>query len=287
MSDRTTEELRRRLLKTQTASRGLVLRIVRGAGWTFIGLGLFLLGFVAHQLWITDFFAKQAQSGLEAELEERSASEAVDVVPFDPETGEVGSVVGTVPAITGDRASRPPIMLDATEFGLPRDVPIIVREQQPESTGTAVGTIRIPAVGLRWTVVEGVSLSNLKSGAGHMPGTPLPGQPGNAVVSGHRTTYGAPFHNLDDLVPGDRVFWDSGVGTHEYVVRRTLIVTPTSLWVTRGIRFESGVVEPAASTRGGWLTLTTCHPKYSARERMIVFTELVAGPNAAAINSDA
>ena len=119
-----------------------------------------------------------------------------------------------------------------------------------------------------------------------MPSTPLPGQPGNAVVSGHRTTFGAPFHNFDDLEPGDLVFWDSPViGTHTYVVRDVQIVRPTALWVTGPIALEGGrVVDTSTPITGtAWLTLTTCHPKFSASQRLIVFAELVDGPNAPAI----
>ena len=119
-------------------------------------------------------------------------------------------------------------------------------------------------------MVEGVRRRDLKTGAGHMPGTPLPGQPGNAVISGHRTTYGAPFGEFDQIVEGDRIEVDTALGTHVYEVRETLIVKATAVWVT----------EPRP---GAWLTLTTCNPKFSARERLVVFAELVEGPNAAVI----
>ena len=103
-----------------------------------------------------------------------------------------------------------------------------------------------------------------------MPQTPLPGQPGNAVISGHRTTYGAPFHNLDVLEPGDRIEVETALGLHVYEVRESFVVRPTDIWVT----------DPKP---GAWLTLTTCHPKFSARERLIISAELVEGPNAAVI----
>jgi sortase A len=103
-----------------------------------------------------------------------------------------------------------------------------------------------------------------------MPATPLPGQPGNSVISGHRTTYGAPFHELDTLVSGDRIEVETAIGLHVYEVRSIDIVRPTDVWVT----------EPRT---GAWLTLTTCHPKFSARERLIVFAELVEGPNLDAV----
>jgi sortase A len=99
-----------------------------------------------------------------------------------------------------------------------------------------------------------------------MPGTPIPGQPGNAVVSGHRTTYGRPFFDLDQLAVGDRIEVETAIGTHVYHVREMVTVLPSDVWVT----------EPRP---GGWLTLTTCNPKFSARERLIVWAEMVSGPN--------
>ena len=126
--------------------------------------------------------------------------------------------------------------------------------------------MQIPAIDLDWLVFEGVDRATLKKGPGHMPWTPLPGQPGNAVISGHRTTYGAPFFDLDRLKPGDEIIIETALGRHVYEVREVFVVSPTDVWVTDPMR-------------GAWLTLTTCNPKYSARERLIVQAELVEGPN--------
>ena len=82
------------------------------------------------------------------------------------------------------------------------------------------------------------------------------------MISGHRTTYGAPFYDLDLLEPGDRIEVDTAIGTHVYTVRETVIVAPTDVWVT----------DPRP---GAWLTLTTCHPKYTARDRLIVHSVMV------------
>ena len=145
---------------------------------------------------------------------------------------------------------------------------VVVEHVLEDVPGDGVGfaLLRVPKVGLEAVVFEGVTKPTLAKGPGHMPGTPLPGQPGNAVISGHRTTYGRPFHDFDLLVPGDRVEVDTGIGTHVYEVRESFIVAPTDVWVTD-------------SKPGAWLTLTTCNPKYSATERLIVTAELVAGPN--------
>ena len=101
-----------------------------------------------------------------------------------------------------------------------------------------------------------------------MPWTPVPGQPGNAVISGHRVTHGRPFFDLDQLGAGDTIEVETAIGVHTYTVRTTEIVLPTDVWVT-------------APRRGAWLTLTTCNPRYSATERLVIFAELTEGPNLA------
>lgn len=232
------------------ATSTLLTRVIRATGWTLIWLGLLTLGFVAHQLWVTSWLSERNQGELSAERLEYNESAAITEVEYVP-VDENGQVI------------------PGTESGDPRT---ILSEAAPP-LGQPFALIRIPTIDRLsegWTVVEGVRLADLRTGAGHMPTTPLPGQPGNAVISGHRTTYGAPFHELDTLVPGDTIEVDTALGTHVYIVRESFIVNPTDIWVTN----------PKA---GAWLTLTTCHPKFSARERLIVQAELVEGPNARAI----
>ncbi len=235
-----------------TVDLGLGRRILRAAGWTFISLGLLTIGFVGHQLVITDFFAQRAQDGLGeqrlAYYEDVEITESEYAPLAEDDQGNL---------VAGAGGERPTILVEAA----------------PDE-GEAFALIRIPRLAeLRdgWTIIEGVTIPLLRSGAGHMPGTAVPGQPGNSVISGHRTTYGAPFHNLDVLEPGDRIEVETALGVHVYEIREEpFIVKPTELWVT----------EPKP---GAWLTLTTCHPKFSAAERLIVQAELVSGPNYAAI----
>lgn len=230
-------------------------RIIRGLGWTLVWLGGLTLGFVAHQLWITTFFAKANQAELAVELEERFAAAEIVEVEYVPVV-----VPGEDP---------PPAPDPSIAGGASGSVELLKTESAPED-GSAFAEIRIPSIESLvegWTVVEGVKLSDLKTGAGHMPWTPLPGQPGNAVISGHRTTYGQPFHDLDQLNVGDNIEVETALGTHVYSVTEVFVVRPTDVWVTH----------PKA---GAWLTLTTCNPRFSARERLIVQAQLIAGPNA-------
>jgi sortase A len=121
--------------------------------------------------------------------------------------------------------------------------------------------------------VEGVSVNDLKKGPGHYPQTPLPGQEGNAGLAGHRTTYGAPFSNIDALEPGDEITINTVQGTFTYAVRGQEIVSPSAIEVLDDGHWtlDGRVVENT-------LTLTACHPRYSAAERIIVWAELVGNP---------
>lgn len=240
---------------TPSTPNAKLWRLVHNAGWTLIYLGVLTLGFVVHQLYITTWFAQQNQPELAAErLEQWEATEISEVV--------------VVPNVDPDDPQPPPS--DPNDPGAePPAEPLVLKVESPPDEGAAFALIRIPKIdSLRdgWNVVEGVRTADLRTGAGHMPTTAIPGQPGNAVISGHRTTWGQPFHDLDDLDPGDRIEVETALGTHIYAVRETRVVQPTDVWV-------------ADPREGSWLTLTTCHPKFSARERFIVFAELVFGPN--------
>lgn len=135
----------------------------------------------------------------------------------------------------------------------------------PPPEGEAVAIIRIPAIGLEKAVVEGVGVPDLKKGPGHYPNTPMPGQPGNSGIAGHRTTYGAPFYELDKLENGDEILVRTLQGEFRYVVDRTMVVRPTQV----------EVLDPTEEDR---LTLTTCNPRFSARERLIVSAVLSGEP---------
>jgi sortase A len=132
--------------------------------------------------------------------------------------------------------------------------------------GTGLTRLRIPDIGVDVVVVEGTGRSALRAGAGHYPSTPLPGQEGNVAIAGHRTTYGKPFANLDHLRPGAVISLETPVGTFAYRVSREPFVVAGT---------DRSVIGPST---GRVLTLTTCHPKGSARRRLVVRAELVAAP---------
>ncbi len=149
--------------------------------------------------------------------------------------------------------------------------------------GEALTRIAIPALDLDTVVVEGTSPAALRAGAGHYAGTPLPGQGGNVAIAGHRTTYGRPFHRLDELAIGDEIRLSTPVGVHIYrVVAPSGLAECVQLVEDRGACIthprDWQVIDP---TTASTLTLTTCHPKGSARQRLIIRAELVSSGPAA------
>lgn len=128
--------------------------------------------------------------------------------------------------------------------------------------GRGIGRIRIPDAGANYVVVEGTGAGPLRKGPGHYPRTPLPGLPGTVGIAGHRTTYGAPFRNLDKLERGDEITVEMPYATFTYRVERTRIVLPSATWVVRRVGHDR-------------LVLTACHPKYSAAKRIVVFAREV------------
>jgi sortase A len=128
--------------------------------------------------------------------------------------------------------------------------------------GDAVGKILVDRIGLSSVIVEGTGAGDLRKGPGHYPGTPLPGQRGTVAIAGHRTTYGAPFRNINKIKPRDEITVVMPYGRFTYRVERTRIVPPTAIWVTQRVSYDR-------------LILSACHPLYSAAKRIVVFARLI------------
>lgn len=131
------------------------------------------------------------------------------------------------------------------------------RDRQVE-TGDSLTRVRIPAIDVDVVVVEGITPSALRAGAGHYPQTPLPCEEGNMAIAGHRTTYGKPFGNLDRLKAGDTIEMTTPIGGCVYQLSRDPYVVPPT---------DVSVLD---ATPERALTLTTCHPRGSAAQRLIV-----------------
>lgn len=183
--------------------------------------------------------------------------------------GAIGRVAVTLALLTGlfivDRAWATGVTYESAQRHLHRQFestlaepagPAAVRASVPPPAD-AVARIQIPAIGVDQIVLEGVDLGTLARGPGHYPGSALPGQPGNTALAGHRTTHGAPFGRIDELDAGDAVITTTSAGRFVYRVTEQRVVRPDALAVI-------------GSTPDSRLTLTTCNPEFSARERLVV-----------------
>jgi sortase A len=142
------------------------------------------------------------------------------------------------------------------------DPPERVLERKPLE-GDAIAKLEIPAIGVSEYVVEGTDTGSLRKGPGHYPETPLPGDRGTTAIAGHRTTYGAPFRNVDDLERGERIILDMPDGRFVYRIQQVKIVDDSDLSVLDDVGYKR-------------LVLSACHPLYSAAQRVIVFARQVA-----------
>lgn len=144
---------------------------------------------------------------------------------------------------------------------LPANDPIAPPAAGASEPLTPIGRIEIPKIGVDRTMYEGITLKTLDRGPGHWPGTAVPGQLGNAVVAGHRTSHNKDFRNIDQLEPGDEIILSTDAGRYVYHVTRTQIVQPDAVWIVDQT--------PTATA-----TLFACHPPGSTRERIVVFADL-------------
>ena len=133
--------------------------------------------------------------------------------------------------------------------------------------GHALGVIQIPKIDLKKVIVQGANPEELALGPGHIPSTVMPGQAGTFGVSGHRTTHGRPFYRLNELAKGDTITIVTRYAIYTYKVTRLEVVAPTAVDVLDNVPGPTG--KPRAQ-----IVLTTCNPRFSAAQRLVVFGDL-------------
>jgi sortase A len=226
------------------AGLGPLRRSIREVGLALITAGVIVLLFVAYQLWGTSLTEARNQSSLAHQFKATVATTAPP--PSSPQLS------ATAPDVL---PSVPP--------------------------GGAIEHLVIPAIHVDKYVVEGINEDDLRRGPGHYPGTAFPGQVGNTAIAGHRTTYGAPFFELDAVKSGDPIeLTDLNDRTWIYIVDHApFVVNPDDV----------SVLDPTTDAE---LTLTTCTPRFSAASRLIVKAKLQgpagavqAPPNAITTNA--
>ncbi len=234
-----------------------------------IASGVLILLFVTYQLWGTGLRTNAAQDRLTQEFAQQEAARATaSTLPGGDEGGPTTttSAPGTGPAVT----VTPATAIGTTGAAAPVDssVPAPV-------PGKPIGQIKIPKIGADFEMVEGVDLNYLADGPGHFPGTPLPGQAGNAALAGHRTTWLAPFNRIDELAPGDQVQIHTLQGDFTYqVIPAPGAAADQAYFIVSPNQSEILDQVPGQNT----LTLMACHPKYSAAQRIVVVAKLVDAP---------
>ena len=233
----------------RASSAGDKLRFVlRGIGQTLITGGLVVLLFVVYSVYITNIFAQQAQATVRHQLDQAWAQGK------DPLLGLPGRASTTIPI------------------------------------GTGIANIYIPRLGkdYAFTIVEGTDDSSLEKGPGHYLGTQLPGQVGDFAVAGHRVGKGEPFLNLDKLRPGDAVIIETDRSWFVYRVKGNVATGDLSWTQPDGIPgreivypSDGNVILPVPNHPGATpterlMTMTTCDPKFTATQRMVVHAVLEA-----------
>jgi sortase A len=225
-----------------------VRTVIGAVGRVLIMVGLLILLFVAYQLWGTGIYEARAQSDLKSQFNRDLARQgSQSTTTSSGATSTTAPTPTTAPTATTGPLPLPPAPAD----------------------GDPIGVIKIDKIGVDKVVVEGTSVPDLRKGPGHYTGSPLPGQLGNAAIAGHRTTYGAPFGDLDQLARGDKISVRTLTGTWDYVlVDDPFAVKPDQTEVL------DPTIDPATGQPQATLTLTTCEPKYQATERLIVKAKL-------------
>lgn len=234
------------------APSGLGHRIIRFVGWSFIALGAVLLLYLVWLLWFTGMGTSEEQQDLLEDFpgfgEGAAADEDIFADPSADDDPTMDGVDGTA----------------ATSGGV-----AVIEFDRP-------GSDVAPVNGNPLAVVAGTDPADLRRGPGHQPDTAGPGQQGNFVVVGHRTTYGAPFYDIDDIRPGDLVHVTDTEGQrftyrilegNSDVSPGARLISPSDLWVLNS--------DPLSMGSGSYLTLISCHPRFSAAQRIVAFGELV------------
>lgn len=262
---------------------------IRGLGKTLIVNGLLLFGFVAYQLWGTGIEYARAQDRIGNELDDvfaaadvaaPTATRPTNPAPTTTAATAITTTTPTTPTTTGTTETTPPpagstttVASTSTAVAPTTSTTVASPAARPlfdlgyVERGKGVGYLQIPSIGIEnedLTFVEGVGREDLHNGPGHYPSTPFPGELGNAAIAGHRTTWGAPFDHLPDIAVGDDIIVVTPYGgTFVYVVTDFEIVAPDDVEVIQTV-----------DTTTATLTLTTCHPRLTARQRYIVYADL-------------
>lgn len=224
--------------------REFIDRAIGISGETLVTVGLFVLLFLGWHVWFNDIVQGAAQDKAASSFSDSWTASSVNTIEYDRALGTSDGAI---------REYTPPVV--ATP-----------------GNAKPFATVLVPRFGQRYerTVAEGVDpetvLNNQVTGIGHYPTTAALGQVGNFAVAAHRTTYGAPFADVDKLRVGDRIYVETEEGWYVYRFRNLEYVYPTAVSVL------NAVPQLQIEAKDRILTMTSCHPKLSAAERIIAYS---------------
>ena len=232
--------------------------VVGVLGELFITAGVVVLLFLGWQIWLNDLIVGAEQTSAANELAEQWDNNAADATATPAPTKTPAPTDTPAPTAA---PTETPVAGDAGE-------PVVAAKPQ---AAESFANLIIPRLGAdyRRPIAEGIGLNvlnNRKTGVGHYPQTQMPGEVGNFAVAAHRTTYGAGFHDINTLLVGDSIFVETADGWYKYIYRGTEYVRPTGV----------GVLDPVpqvanASSTDRLITMTSCHPYFSAAERIVAY----------------
>lgn len=246
-------------------------------GYGLIAGGLALLAVSVDRLWLSDIRARNAAESERADIYANWGLATFDeqreprfLAPlFDPtESKDSRETV----VIATDTQSTVPV---ATNSPVSTIDPIVLEQfDQSTTKNGAFALLYIPKLRDNvWAtpILSGVADAQLNMGIGHFPANAMPGEPGNFALAGHRMTYGKPFTDIDKLEAGDEVIVETRDKYFVYRLVADEIVKPTDVWVLDDQPF-AGV----DGTTKGIITLITCEPKWSTKQRWVWWGELIS-----------
>lgn len=181
-----------------------------------------------------------------------------------PSTVRASTTTLPAPATAPSTTAPTPAPTAAPTVVVTLPQPAAPPEPRADEPYIELGTIEIPTLSLSVPMLEGISLTTLDRGPGHWPGTAVPGQLGNVVIAGHRTSHGKVFRDIDQLAVGDEVIFTTPEGRFVYSVTETTVVKPDAMYIID-------------QTHAHTATLFACHPPGSTKQRIVVHLAMNGG----------
>ena len=259
----------------------LTSRLTLFAGVGMIAVGAVLLGIAVKELWWTNITAGRAAAQLREDVYDEWGLTATNASARQPQflaplfvPKQAGTTVFAETPDVVASAVVPTTTVPAPVATLPTEDPSAAQFDANVAAQDAFALLYVPKLRANaWgtPILHGVADAQLDVGIGHFPTAPLPGENGNFSLAGHRMTHGKPFTDIDKLVAGDEVIVETRDSYFVYTLKVDRIVNPTDVWV-----LDDQPVPEVSGVDKGIITLVTCTPKWSTKQRWIWWGELTS-----------